>query len=183
MEFNKNRQNDARGNDARAEYNAAMNRLAKETENYRREHNHRNGKYMAVKDIDSGESMRRVDNKSFYKNEDGSSKGTIVVCDDCGAVFDTELFKPDKLEESLFIQESVLHQMKMLFKFDDDEYETIVHDCFDAIETLRAANRFYNNAVKDLKENNGKKNGSGGNRGNSKGGIGINRSMFNTKNF
>lgn len=181
MEFNKNNQNNT--SNARAEYNAAMNRLAKETENYRREHEHRNGKFMTVKDIDSGESMRRVDNKPYYKNEDGTPKGTIVVCEDCGAVFDTELFKPDKLEEILFIQESVLHQMKMLFKFDADEYEIITNDCFNAIETLRAANRFYNNAVRDLKDNNSRKNNGGGSRNTSKGGIGINRSMFNTKNF
>ena len=180
--LNANSNNNGNRNDARAEYNAAMNRLAKETENYRREHEHRNGKFMTVKDID--DSMRNVNLKSYQKDGKGNAKGTIVVCDDCGAVFDTELFTPDKLEESLFIQESVLHQMKMLFKFDADEYNTIVHDCFDAIETLRAANRFYNNAVKDLKDNNVRKNNNGGGSKNTaKGGIGINRSMFNTKNF
>ena len=87
--LNANSNNNGNRNDARAEYNAAMNRLAKETENYRREHEHRNGKFMTVKDID--ESMRNVNLKSYQKDGKGNAKGTIVVCDDCGAVFDTEL--------------------------------------------------------------------------------------------
>ena len=105
-----------------------------------------------------------------------------MVCDVCGTVYDTAYLTPDKINEAQFILRSMIEQMKLMFQFTDVEYEQLTTEPYEALDTLSTFAHFYNNAMKDLKETNSRKN-NGNNNGASKGNIGISRSMFNTKNF
>ena len=138
---------------AKSEYEQASKMLSLARDNYRHIHNHKNGKYPLVVDIDR---VDHIIHKPYYVNNDLTSKDTIVMCEECGAIFDTKFIATDKFEEMLFLQESMLHQIKLLSAYSPEEYERIMTDCFMAIETLRKANEFYNDIIKHRKNINKK---------------------------
>lgn len=172
--------NNNRGNGAREELQSARSRLAKADYNYKKECPHRDGKFPANKSI--SESNRNIEIQPYYRNKDGSVKETIAVCDVCGTVYDTAYLTPDKINEAQFVLRSMIEQMKLMFQFTKGEYEQLTTEPYEALDTLSTFAHFYNNAMKDLKDNNSRKN-NGNNNGTTKGNIGISRSMFNTKNY
>lgn len=180
MGFTNNNRGNGTGTATKEELQSARSRLAKADYNYKKECPHKDGKFPANKSI--SESNRNIEIQPYYRNKDGSVKEQIVVCDICGTVYNTEYLTPDKINESIFTIRSMIEQMKLMFKFDNNEYEQLTTEPYEALDTLSTFAHFYNNAMRDLKDQNKNRN-NGNNNGASKGNIGISRSMFNTKNF
>lgn len=162
---------------------AAENRFRHEQREFRKRHAHKNSKYPCIKPI--RESRMTFDIKPWYKYQTANGgtdiKDTICVCDDCGEIMDMSQFSATELQEAIFKLRSMLDQIKILCNLNDEEYELLVRDGFGSIDNMTQFADYYSKMIADL-GNNKKGNGGGHNRS-SKGGFGINKAMFNTRNY
>ena len=138
-----------------------------------RKHECRHKPIDGAKVIPIGEAnFIRQSEKNAYKNT------TVVACTNCEEYFESSSYTAAELDGGLFMFHSIIEQIKIQAELNDEDVATI-DDCYEAIDKLENLSRYYNDMVKKLTNDNGRKNRNT----NSKGSIGVNAGMFGSRNF
>lgn len=104
---------------------------------------------------------------------------TAVICTECGAIFEPNSFTDAELKSSIYMFESVLHQIKLNSLLNDEDWKDLMAS-FRAIDHFDAIRKFYDDMVNKL--TGGKKQGNG-NKGSAKGQIGTSSGDFGRRPF
>jgi hypothetical protein len=141
-------------------------------EEYRREHLHKahggNNRVIPIHEA-----------KAYIPDKDKYPAST-VYCTGCGAIFESETYRPDELNSGIYMFNSMLHQIKMVANLTDEERE-LLRGGYQSLDKLSQIITYYNDMADKL--SNGGKNNGKKNHGSGKGHIGVDSSMFGGRGF
>lgn len=143
--------------------------LTKEIYNRQRQQqdmcDHKNGK---------GPTIQRYKDKGTITRNTSGWSDDAKRCTRCGAIFESTVYTPTQLQDSMRMQYSIIDQIKLLAELDESEQEQILQ-ALESLRIIESVNSYYNEMIKRLGKDRNKDNRKRGARG----GFGVSQNMFN----